>query len=144
MFYLLWNATIVSTSLFRISTGLAGGHGFIPTQRDATGTKNKGPMVSVEMEPAAVGASGGASPGGSPGRSRVNTVTTRATTSETRLRAESAFGYQFAAPEDLEPVELQSPPRKPLSGNLSTKSTTLSGKHPDPEVESLGEMSAHV
>jgi len=126
MFYLLWNATIVCTSLFRIMTGLAGGHGFIPTQRDATGTKNKGPAVgamveltsSVDDSAAAAAPCEPSTPLGTPEtRPRVSTVTARATADQ-RLRAESAFGYQFAAPEDLEPVELRTPtntPKTPLS-----------------------------
>lgn len=55
-------------------------------------------------------------------RPRVSTVSSNVPP-EGRLRAESAFGYQFAASEELPPVELRSP-----------RATTASPPHPDPEV----------
>ena len=120
MFYLLWNATIVGTSLVRIATGLAGGHGFVPTRRDHAGARGGtteqlgaarmsdgfleakvGPIAAEDDTTEAVDTRGGAQ------RSRVMTVTACAPP-EGHMH-ESAFGWNFAAPEDLEPVEIISP-----------------------------------
>ncbi|KAL1526054.1 hypothetical protein AB1Y20_020875 [Prymnesium parvum] len=131
MFYLLWNATIVTTSLFRIATGLAGGHGFVPTERDATGTKTHAAEGGIAMEVSSVAEVSADSAGTSSepqegrsrtstteGRSRATTTTARAVP-DPRKRAESAFGWQFAAPEDLESVELRAPPQPRLTTDKS-------------------------
>lgn len=128
MFYLLWNATVVLTSLFRIVTGLAGGHGFVPTQRDATGAKNKGgggrAIVEVEVAtaegsdatpdaPQPVVAAADNDPK-SPLTPRVHrpSMARPLPDGSGRLRAESAYGWYFAVDEAHSgPVELASPPR---------------------------------
>ena len=140
MFYLLWNATIVTCSLFRIMTGLAGGHEIHPDAARRGGTKNKGPADTFEMNPTEVSCSGDGDgpaqaapvassaegePGSPPPAGRLarrrggrDPATRlhryRARRARHAASLESAFGWQFAAPESLEPVELLHEPKKPM------------------------------
>ena len=123
MFYLLWNATIVATSLFRIATGLAGGHGFVPTQRDHAGARGgtTGQLETARMSDGFLEAKVGPIAADDAANDAALETDTRREASRSRVTTvaacappeghmhESAFGWNFAAPENLEPVEIISP-----------------------------------
>jgi len=119
IFYLLWNGAIVATSLFKIATGQVRGQGFTPTERGHAGAKTSAKaspavVATVEVEDVAPesgdaeqSASGATDPA-SERRSRVVSVPA-VETAEARARAASAFGYAFAASEDLGVVDKMVP-----------------------------------